>query len=161
MFFPSINIIILILVFLEVYDFKGLAIVSAIMGFLKTLVFLPTPLVLAEYLSKRRYIPIIKYYHITFVRNQIMIDFLLYVIYRFTSGYGLYLFIQGVLSFLLSPLIGWVRDITQSYIICFHTLSFILALCAIPWIIELVWFHFYPRKFFTSAEKLNQLDTAE
>lgn len=41
--------------FLEVFDFKGLAIVSSVMGFLKTLVFLPTPLVLAEYLSKERY----------------------------------------------------------------------------------------------------------
>lgn len=56
------------------------------------------------------------------------------------------MFLQGIISFLMSPLIGWVRDTTQSYVICFHTLTLIMAVCAVLWLIEFAWFHLNGRK---------------
>jgi hypothetical protein len=40
--------------FLCVFDFNGMAIITAIMGFLRTWVHVPLPLVFAEYLSQER-----------------------------------------------------------------------------------------------------------
>lgn len=44
----------LFVVFLSMFDFMELAIASAAMGFLKTFIHLPVPLVLAEHLPKER-----------------------------------------------------------------------------------------------------------
>lgn len=52
------------------------------------------------------------------------------------------MFLQGILSFFLGPLIGWIRDATQSYEIGFLSLSFILGLCAVPWLMEILWLRF-------------------
>lgn len=62
------------------------------------------------------------------------------------KGYGLFMFLQGNLAFLIGPFIGWIRDITQSYVICFHSLTFIMGLCVIPWLIEIAWFRMNHRK---------------
>lgn len=42
------------LVFLTVSDFKGMATVTAVMGFLRTWIHVPLPLIFAEYLPKER-----------------------------------------------------------------------------------------------------------
>lgn len=44
----------LFVVFLSMFDFMGLSIASAAMGFLKTFIHLPVPLVLAEHLPEER-----------------------------------------------------------------------------------------------------------
>lgn len=59
-----------------------------------------------------------------------------YYLYRFPSGYGLFMFLQGNIMFIIGPFIGWIRDATQSYEITFHCLTLSMALCAIPWILE-------------------------
>lgn len=43
------------IVFLRVYDFVALATISAVIGFFKTFLHLPAPIVFAEYLPKERY----------------------------------------------------------------------------------------------------------
>lgn len=48
--------------------------------------------------------------------------------------------------FFFSNLIGWIRDVTQSFIICFNSLSVIMSLCAVPWIIEMIWLRIHARK---------------
>lgn len=45
--------------------------------------------------------------------------------------------VLGNCAFLIGPIVGWIRDITQSYVICFHSLTFIMCLCAVPWFIEI------------------------
>lgn len=42
-------------IFLEVFDFNGMLAVTAFMGFLRTWLHVPLPLVLAEYLPAERY----------------------------------------------------------------------------------------------------------
>lgn len=60
------------------------------------------------------------------------------LICRFPSGYGLFMFIQGILMFIMGPLIGWVRDYTGSYVLTFNLLNAAMAVCAIPWTIEIL-----------------------
>lgn len=56
------------------------------------------------------------------------------------------MFISGNIAFLIGPLIGWIRDVSNSYVICFHSLTLLMALCALPWLIEIVYFRMFPRK---------------
>lgn len=72
--------------------------------------------------------------------------------FRFPSGYGLFMFLQGNITFIIGPFIGWIRDVTGSYEISFHCLTFAMALCAIPWIIEIIFNEFH-RKYKTVITK--------
>lgn len=65
---------------------------------------------------------------------------------RFAAGYGLFMFFQGNLMFLLGPVVGWIRDKTQSYVLLVHCLQFFMCLCVIPWLTEIVWLRVKARK---------------
>ncbi|XP_055370805.1 monocarboxylate transporter 7 [Condylostylus longicornis] len=95
--------------FLLVFDYTGMAVITAIMGFLRTWIHVTLPLVFGEYLPKE----------------------------RFPSGYGLFMFLQGNITFLIGPFVGYIRDVTHSYPITFHCLNFFMAACAVPWLIEI------------------------
>ncbi|XP_055300044.1 monocarboxylate transporter 14-like [Sitodiplosis mosellana] len=106
------------LVFLTIDSFSGIVAVVIVLGFFRTFLHVTVPLAFADHLSHT----------------------------RFASGYGLYMFLQGNFSFIIAPFIGYIRDATQSYVICFNSLTFIMSLCAIPWIIEMIWFRFNLRQ---------------
>ncbi|XP_062140244.1 monocarboxylate transporter 7 [Drosophila sulfurigaster albostrigata] len=91
-------------------DFMGMACVTAVLGFLRTWIHVPLPLVFADYLPKE----------------------------RFASGYGLFMFTHGNGMFLIGPIVGYIRDRTQDYILVFHILNVFMALCAFPWVIEVL-----------------------
>lgn len=44
--------------------------------------------------------------------------------------------------FIIGPIVGYLRDKTQDYILTFHVLNGFMAACAVPWLIEIfiVWF---------------------
>lgn len=105
-------------VFLSVTDFSGMVGVLIILGFFRPFLLVTMTLSFAEYLPQE----------------------------RFPTGLGLFLFCKGNFYFLISPIIGWIQDSTQSYVICFNSLTFILALCAVPWIFEIIWFRLKSRK---------------
>lgn len=71
---------------------------------------------------------------------------ILITIFRFPSGYGLFMFVQGNFVFVFGPLVGWIRDTTQSYAAFVQSLQFFMAVCAVPWIIEIVWVRWNKRK---------------
>lgn len=96
--------------FLNVFSYVDMACTTAAMGFLRTWIHVPLPLVFAEYLPKE----------------------------RFATGYGLFMFLQGNIMFAIGPLVGYLRDLTQNYVVTFHFLNFFMALCAIPWLLEIV-----------------------
>ncbi|XP_065365079.1 monocarboxylate transporter 9 [Calliphora vicina] len=104
-------------VFLNAFDFKSMSIITAVMGFLRTWIHVPLPLIFAEYLPKE----------------------------RFASGYGLFMFLQGNIMFAIGPVVGYLRDMTQDYILTFHCLNFFMALCAFPWILEIIFVKFRRR----------------
>lgn len=49
------------------------------------------------------------------------------------------MFMEGVINFIVGPFLGWIRDYTKSYVLTFHCLTFAMALCAVPWLIEALW----------------------
>ncbi|XP_005186890.2 monocarboxylate transporter 9 [Musca domestica] len=105
-------------VFLNVSSFKGMAIITAVMGFLRTWIHVPLPLIFAEYLPKE----------------------------RFATGYGLFMFMQGNVMFAVGPFVGYLRDMTKDYILTFHCLNFFMGLCAFPWILEIIFLKFRRRE---------------
>ncbi|XP_055300651.1 monocarboxylate transporter 14-like [Sitodiplosis mosellana] len=114
----AIGIILLRFVFLNMTSFSGMIVIVAILGFLRTWLHVPISLIFAEYLPKE----------------------------RFPTGYSLFMFFQGNFAFLVGPFIGYVRDVTKSYIICFNSLTFIMSLCAIPWLLEAIWLRMHPQR---------------
>lgn len=56
------------------------------------------------------------------------------------------MFLQGNITFLVGPFIGWIRDVTQSYEISFHCLTLIMAFCAVPWLIEVLYVRLWSHK---------------
>ncbi|GAB0097094.1 uncharacterized protein DMENIID0001_126920 [Sergentomyia squamirostris] len=94
-----------------VFDFTGMAFIIGIMGFLRTWIHVPLPLVFAEYLPEK----------------------------RFPSGYGLFMAISGAIGFIIGPISGYVRDATKSYAIFFNFLTLCMAFCAVPWILEILY----------------------
>uniref|UniRef100_A0A7G3APX1 Putative monocarboxylate transporter n=2 Tax=Lutzomyia longipalpis TaxID=7200 RepID=A0A7G3APX1_LUTLO len=101
-----------------VFDFNGMAFIIGIMGFLRTWIHVPLPLVFAEYLPQE----------------------------RFPSGYGLFMAISGLIGFIIGPISGYIRDATRSYPIFFNSLTLCMALCAIPWILEVIYVKFLQPK---------------
>ncbi|KQS30081.1 monocarboxylate transporter 7 [Drosophila erecta] len=97
-------------VFNGISDFMGMACITAVIGFLRTWLHVPLPLVFADYLPKE----------------------------RFASGYGLFMFIQGNAIFLIGPVVGYIRDKTKDYILVFHILNGFMILCAAPWLVEVL-----------------------
>lgn len=111
------SIIFLVLV-LKLCNFSEVVSLIALTGFFRSFMHLTVALSFAEYLPPE----------------------------RFPSGYGLFLFIQGNLSFMLSPFTGWIRDVTQSYTICYHSLTVLMCVCLVPWTIEIIRFRKCSRK---------------
>lgn len=48
------------------------------------------------------------------------------------------MFAQGLVIFTIGPIVGWVRDVTQSYVLTFNLLTLAMAACAVPWLIEML-----------------------
>lgn len=61
-------------------------------------------------------------------------------------GFSMLMFVQENIVFLIGPLIGYIRDATKSYFICFNTLTFIMSLSAISWLCTALWLRLHPRK---------------
>lgn len=46
----------------------------------------------------------------------------------------------------MGPIVGWIRDFTQSYVIFIHATQFYIILCVVPWLIEIIWSKMKSRK---------------
>lgn len=68
------------------------------------------------------------------------------IVFRFSSGIGLFFFIQGNSHFLMAPIVGWIRDTTKSFPICFNALTSLMFFCIISWTGEMLWLRFCDRK---------------
>ncbi|XP_036337001.1 monocarboxylate transporter 13 [Rhagoletis pomonella] len=113
--------------FINVFNFRDIACATTVMGFLRTWIHVPLPLVFAEYLPND----------------------------RFATGYGLFMFLQGNITFAIGPLVGYLHDQTRNYVLTFHCLNFFMALCFVPWVLELVCVKFRRKKTLGSGKKVN------
>ncbi|KAJ8736104.1 hypothetical protein PYW08_006760 [Mythimna loreyi] len=57
---------------------------------------------------------------------------------KFTSAMGITLLLSGIFSFGIGPIVGAIRDFTNSYSSAFYTLISLYALFAVLWPIELI-----------------------
>lgn len=55
------------------------------------------------------------------------------------------MFLQGNIMFAIGPVVGYLRDRTQDYVLTFHCLNFFMVLCAFPWILEIIFVKFRRR----------------
>ncbi|XP_065172787.1 monocarboxylate transporter 1-like, partial [Atheta coriaria] len=91
------------------YDsFLWVLIISAILGFLRSLIQIPLPLVIGEVYGE-----------------------------RFSTAFTLYMVVCAVVAAIFGPLLPYVKDVTGSDIMVVHLLTFAYLTCTIPWIIEL------------------------
>ncbi|KAJ6640355.1 Monocarboxylate transporter 12, partial [Pseudolycoriella hygida] len=97
--------------FLYVNDFIGIVTITAAMGFLRTWIHVPLPIVFGDHLPPT----------------------------RFPSGYGLFMFIQGMSMFALTSVVTKISSMVQDDIVTFHILTLAMALCVMPWILEKIW----------------------
>ncbi|KAG8238768.1 hypothetical protein J437_LFUL016607 [Ladona fulva] len=96
-------------IFVLVHDFPSVVVFCGLVGFLKGTIVVNMPLTIAEHCRLE----------------------------QFAAAYGLYMIINGLITITLGPLIGVLRDYSDSYELCIHILSGVLLLCAIPWLIEM------------------------
>lgn len=96
--------------FVSVTGFTWLAVMSGVVGFFRGAMVVNLSLTVAEYCSLE----------------------------RFPAAYGLYMVINGLITVILGPLVGILRDGSGSYQLCIHVLSIAMLLCALSWICELV-----------------------
>ncbi|KDR22317.1 Monocarboxylate transporter 9 [Zootermopsis nevadensis] len=98
------------IIFVFFDDFSSMAILIGYLGFTRSFIHVPMPLVFAEY-----------------------------NIHRFPAAYGLSAVITGIICLSAGPLVGWVRDATNSYAICINTLNILqIVLCICPWTLEFI-----------------------
>ncbi|KAF2894569.1 hypothetical protein ILUMI_11604 [Ignelater luminosus] len=84
--------------------------VSAALGFLRCLIQTPLPLVVAEAYS-----------------------------HRFVTAFSLYMVVCGFVAMTFGPLIAFVKAVTQSHEMVVHVLTVAYLLCAVPWMLELIY----------------------
>ncbi|XP_026759198.2 monocarboxylate transporter 9-like [Galleria mellonella] len=94
--------------FVQYTTFTPLLVLTAILGATRSLVHIAQPIVMAEHVPIEKYPP----------------------------AYGLYMLLTGALSLSVGPMIGFLRDITGSYVIAFNMLTACNLCCVIPWSIE-------------------------
>lgn len=132
--------------FLCVTSFWSVSVVIVILGFFRAWTNIPIGPIYADYLPPERYFLILD--------NFIYLNLLFF---RFPSGFGLFNFLQGATLFGIGPVIGWIRDYTQSYKISFFCLTTSLVTCAFLWTIEMAIVN--RRK--TRVQKEQQVDVKE
>lgn len=121
----------------------GMIVIAVLLGIFRTFIHVPVSLIYAGHLPTERFLMLI---HSHSNSEEVNNSIAFYFYRRFAAGYGLFMFLQGNLMFILGPIVGWIRDTTQSYVILIHCLQFFMSLCVIPWLIEIVWLRVYPRK---------------
>lgn len=57
----------------------------------------------------------------------------------FPSGYGLFMFIQGIILFVFTSIVTKIGDLVKDDLITFHCLELAMAFCVVPWAIEMIW----------------------
>lgn len=82
-----------------------------------------------------------------FVRGAALINFTITIseystLEKLPAAFGLHMVGKGLFVVALGPLLGYIRDATQSYPICLHSQTFLIMLCCLAWSIEYIicWF---------------------
>ncbi|XP_043260775.1 monocarboxylate transporter 12-like [Colletes gigas] len=58
---------------------------------------------------------------------------------KLPSAFGIFMVSKGLFVVTLSPLIGYIRDASQSYTVCVHVMTFMISVTFVTWSIEFVY----------------------
>ncbi|XP_076636847.1 monocarboxylate transporter 2-like isoform X4 [Colletes latitarsis] len=58
---------------------------------------------------------------------------------KLPSAFGIFMVSKGLFVVTLSPLIGYIRDASQSYTVCVHVMTFMISITFVTWSIEFVY----------------------
>lgn len=77
----------------------------------------------------------------TLLNKSVFVLFLWYLFSsrRFPSGYGLFMFMQGMVLFVFTAIVNKIGNVFDDDIIVFHCLTLVMSFCVIPWAAEMIW----------------------
>lgn len=99
----------------ELTDFTSLVVVCGFFGYFRAFVIVNQLLSVSEFCSK-------------------------HYPEKLACALGLNQIIKGVSVITLGQLLGWIRDLTQSYTISFHIQNILLSIVMITWIVEMTYY---------------------
>ncbi|KAK2585107.1 hypothetical protein KPH14_008618 [Odynerus spinipes] len=73
---------------------------------------------------------------------------------KLPSAFGIFMVSKGIFVVAMSPLIGYIRDYTQSYRICIHVMTTLIIVTFITWTAEFSYFGFRKRRRALMEDKL-------
>ncbi|XP_056642267.1 monocarboxylate transporter 9-like isoform X1 [Diorhabda sublineata] len=57
---------------------------------------------------------------------------------KLPAAFGLHMVGKGLFIVILGPLLGYIRDVTESFPICIHSQTLLIMLCCLAWVIEYI-----------------------
>jgi hypothetical protein len=99
----------------ELTDFSALIITCALFGYFRAMAVVNQVLTISEFCNK---------YHPD----------------KIPGALGLNMIIKGIAVISIGQLLGWFRDLTQSYTLSLHSQNILLTIVMIIWTIELTWY---------------------
>ncbi|KAL6440489.1 hypothetical protein ACFW04_003188 [Cataglyphis niger] len=76
---------------------------------------------------------------------------------KLPSAFGMYMVFKGLCVVTISPLIGYIRDVSGSYKICIHIMTAIILITFIMWSIEFLYIVFCKRRFIITKKLQMQI----
>ncbi|XP_020724114.1 monocarboxylate transporter 13 isoform X3 [Bombus terrestris] len=65
---------------------------------------------------------------------------------KLPNAFGMFMVFKGLFVVMLSPLIGYIRDVSESYALCIHVMTLMISITFITWSIECMYRTFKNRK---------------
>ncbi|XP_033324546.2 monocarboxylate transporter 2 [Megalopta genalis] len=72
---------------------------------------------------------------------------------KLPSAFGMFMVAKGIFVIIMSPLIGYIRDVSESYAICIHVMTLMIFITFIAWSLEYIYDAFRRRRSFKDRVK--------
>lgn len=59
---------------------------------------------------------------------------------KLPGALGLNMVIKGLSVVTIGPILGWIRDLTNSYTMSLHSQNILLSVVMIVWVVEMMWY---------------------
>lgn len=99
----------------ELTDYTALIITCALFGFFRAMAVVNQVLTISEFCTK-------------------------YYPEKIPGALGLNMIIKGITVISVGQLLGWFRDLTESYTLSLHSQNIVLSIVMIIWTVELAWY---------------------
>ncbi|XP_076648267.1 monocarboxylate transporter 12 [Halictus rubicundus] len=77
---------------------------------------------------------------------------------KLPSAFGMFMVAKGIFVIMMSPLIGYIRDVSESYTICIHVMTLMISITFVMWSVEYIYDAFRRRRSFLTRVKNAKTD---